>query len=60
MEIAYWIVAGLLALFYAYSGTMKLTRSQEQLAPMMSWAGTTIPMSGVRGIGLLEVVGAIA
>ncbi len=58
MEIAFWIVAGLLAVFYVYAGSLKLVRSQEQLQPMMGWAGTTIPMGVVRLIGLVEVLGA--
>jgi hypothetical protein len=58
MEIAYWIVAGLLALLYLYSGVVKVLQSQEKLAPMMAWAGTAIPMPGVRAIGVLEVLGA--
>ena len=36
MVIAYWIVAGLLAVLYLYSGGMKLVRSAEQLRPMMA------------------------
>lgn len=48
MEIAYWIVAGLLAAFYLYSGGVKMAQSQEKLAPMMGWAGTAVPMAGVR------------
>lgn len=59
MVVAYWIVAGLLAAFYLYSGGIKILRSQEQLAPMMAWAGTAIPMAGVRGIGVVEVAGAL-
>jgi hypothetical protein len=59
MEIAYWIVAGLLAFVYLYSGWMKVAQSQEKLAPMMPWAGTAIPMAGVRAIGVLEVLGAV-
>ncbi|TQJ25018.1 DoxX-like protein [Micromonospora sp. A202] len=59
MEIAYWIVSGLLALFYLYSGGMKMVRSQAQLAPMMAWAGTAVPMAGVRAIGVAEVLGAL-
>ncbi|MFW0795432.1 DoxX family protein [Gordonia sp. CPCC 205515] len=59
MTVAYWIVAAVLAVFYLYSGGMKMIRSQEQLAPMMAWAGTTIPMTGVRAIGAVEVLGAI-
>jgi hypothetical protein len=46
MVVAYWIVAGLLAAFYLYSGGIKIARSQEQLAPMMAWAGTAVPMPG--------------
>lgn len=59
MVVAYWIVAGLLAVFYLYSGGIKTLRSQEQLAPMMAWAGTAIPMPGVRAIGAVEVAGAL-
>ncbi|RYB94271.1 DoxX family protein [Nocardioides oleivorans] len=59
MDIAYWILAGLLAVFYLYAGGTKVVQSQEQLAPMMAWAGTTIPMAGVRAIGVLEVAGAL-
>ena len=59
MAVAYWIVAALLAAFYLYSGGMKVVRSQEQLAPMMAWAGTAIPMTGVRAIGVVEVAGAL-
>jgi len=59
MVVAYWIVAGLLAVFYLYSGGIKILRSQEQLAPMMAWAGTAIPMPGVRAIGVVEVAGAL-
>lgn len=59
MEIAYYCVGGLLALFYLYSGGIKAIQSQEKLAPMMAWAGTAIPMPGVRAIGVLEVLGAL-
>lgn len=58
MEIAYWIVAGLLALFYVYAGGLKLLRSKEQLAPTMGWVDT-VPMRQVRLIGLIEVLGAV-
>ena len=59
MVVAYWIVAGLLVAFYLYSGGIKIARSQEQLAPMMAWAGPAIPMPGVRAIGVVEVAGAL-
>jgi hypothetical protein len=55
--VVYWIVAGLLALFYLYAGGLKLVRSREQLRPMMAWVDT-IPMAVVRAIGLVEVLGA--
>ncbi|MFF5564136.1 DoxX family protein [Streptomyces sp. NPDC012623] len=58
MTIAYWIVAGLLALFYLYAGAIKLYRTREQLRPMMAWVDR-MPMAGVRGIGAVEVLGAL-
>lgn len=58
MNIAYWIVAGLLALFYLYGGGVKVVRSRERLLPMMAWVDTT-PMPAVRAIGTIEVLGAI-
>lgn len=57
MNIAYWIVAALLAAFYLYAGGIKILRSQERLRPMMGWVDT-IPMPVVRLIGTLEVLGA--
>ena len=57
MNIAFWIVAGLLALFYLYGGGIKLIRSKEQLQPMMQWVDST-PMPLVRTIGGIEVLGA--
>ena len=58
MQLAYWIVAGLLALFYVYSGGMKVLRSQDRLRPMMGWVDRT-PMPLVRAIGAVEVLGAL-
>jgi hypothetical protein len=58
MEIAYWIVAGLLAVFYLGGGVQKLVQSREKLAPMMAWVNDH-PMSLVRTIGAIEVLGAI-
>ena len=57
MEIAYWIVAGLLAAFYLYAGGKKVAQSQEQLQPMMGWVDR-VPMPLVRTIGVLEILGA--
>ncbi|KQM14890.1 hypothetical protein ASF83_02340 [Plantibacter sp. Leaf171] len=58
MVIAYWIVAGLLAVLYLYSGGMKLVRSAEQLRPMMAWVDT-MPLSAVRVVGALEILGVV-
>ncbi|WP_327350973.1 DoxX family protein [Streptomyces sp. NBC_01304] len=58
MNIAYWIAAGLLALFYLYGGGVKVVRSRDRLRPMMAWVDTT-PMPAVRAIGTVEVLGAI-
>lgn len=58
MQIAYWIVAGLLAFFYLYSGGVKVLQSKQKLEPMMKWIDVT-PMWAVRAIGIVEVLGAI-
>ncbi|MFE1228799.1 DoxX family protein [Streptomyces sp. NPDC058745] len=58
MNIAYWIVAGLLALFYLYAGAMKVFRSRDQLRPMMAWVDRT-PLPAVRALGTVEILGAI-
>jgi hypothetical protein len=56
--VAYWIVAGLLALFFLYAGGIKVVQTREQLRPMMAWVDS-LPMGLVRTIGVLEVLGAI-
>ncbi|AXG77537.1 DoxX family protein [Streptomyces paludis] len=58
MNVAYWIVAGLLALFYLYGGGVKVVQSRERLRPMMAWVDST-PMPAVRAIGVVEVLGAL-
>ncbi|MFD0308707.1 DoxX family protein [Streptomyces sp. NPDC127119] len=58
LELTYWILAGLLALFYLYGGGVKVVRSREGLRPMMAWVDST-PMPAVRAIGAIEVLGAI-
>jgi hypothetical protein len=57
MDVAYWIVAALLAVFYLYVGGKKVLQSQERLQPMMGWVDR-VPMPLVRVIGTLEVLGA--
>jgi len=58
MIVTYWIVAGLLAVFYLYSGAMKIVRSRAGLQPMMHWVERA-PMPAVKVIGVLEVLGAL-
>ncbi|MEU8840415.1 DoxX family protein [Streptomyces roseus] len=57
MYIAYWLLAGPLALFYFYAGALKMLQTREQLRPMMAWVDRT-PVPAVRGIGTVEVLGA--
>ncbi|MEU8034142.1 DoxX family protein [Streptomyces sp. NPDC049099] len=57
MDIAYWIVAGLLAVFYVYAGTLKVIRSRDQLRPMMAWIDR-IPLPALRALGTVEILGA--
>ncbi|MEW2351341.1 MULTISPECIES: DoxX family protein [unclassified Streptomyces] len=57
MNIAYWILAGLLALFYAYGGALKAVRSRDRLRPMMAWVDR-VPLPVLRGLGVVEVLGA--
>jgi len=58
MIVAYWILAGLLALFFLYSGGVKIVRSADQLRPMMGWVDA-VPLALVRIIGVLEVLAAL-
>lgn len=58
MTVAYWILAGLLALLYLFSGGSKVLRSREQLQPMMNWVDD-MPMPAVRAIGVAELLGAV-
>ncbi|MFF4840824.1 DoxX family protein [Streptomyces collinus] len=57
MNIAYWIVAGLLTLFHLYAGTLKLIRGRDRLRPMMAWVDR-VPLPAVRALGTVEVLGA--
>ncbi|QRY39683.1 DoxX family protein [Microbacterium hominis] len=59
MLIAYWIVAGVLALAYFAAGAMKAFRSPDALvAGGIAWAkDVSLPL--VRVIGVVEVLGAL-
>ncbi|MFJ8856988.1 DoxX family protein [Streptomyces sp. NPDC102451] len=58
MQVAYWITAALLALFYLYAGGKKVLQDQDGLRPMMGWVDQ-VPMPLVKAIGALEVLGAL-
>lgn len=59
MIIAYWIVAGLLALVYLFAGGTKLVRSRAQLEQSgMTWAAGTNP-AVVKLVGSIEILGAL-
>jgi DoxX-like family len=58
VTVSYWIIAALLALFYVYSGGLKILRSPDHLRPMMHWVDS-MQLRFVRVIGVLEVLGAL-
>lgn len=59
MLIAYWIVAGLLAIAYVFAGGTKLVRSKEKLeAQGMKWVSGAHPAL-IKLVGLLELLGAV-
>jgi len=58
MNIALWIVQGLLAVIFLMAGGMKLMQPKEKLAEKMAWANDFSP-GVIKLIGALEVLGAI-
>jgi len=52
-----WVAQIALASVFAVTGTLKLVRTREQLAPLMRWV-TSWSQAGVSGVGLAEVLGA--
>ena len=61
MNLALWIVSGLLATAYLFSGGGKLILTKEKIATMSSSAGWVEDFSpgSVRAIGALEALGAV-
>lgn len=57
MDIALWVVAGVLAALYLVVGSVKLLRGKT-LAERMPWAAA-FPDPVIRFIGLCEVLGAL-
>ena len=59
METAYWIVAGLTAALFLFTGAFKLALSKDALREKgMEWTVDFTP-NGVRAIGIAEIAGAI-
>ena len=58
MSTALWIVQGVLAAAFLVAGSMKLTRSKDQLADSMGWVDQ-FEQSHIRGIGAAEIAGAL-
>ncbi|MFG1947148.1 DoxX family protein [Nonomuraea sp. NPDC048826] len=59
MDLALWIVAGLLAAAFGVAGLMKLIQPKEALAAVgLAWT-EDFPAGAVKGIGALEVLAAL-
>lgn len=60
MNVVLWVVAGLLAALYLAAGGMKLATPREKLLenPNMGWTAD-FSDAGVKGIGAVEILGAI-
>ncbi|GAB4273781.1 MAG: DoxX family protein [Candidatus Promineifilaceae bacterium] len=58
MNIALWVVQGLLGLTFLMVGGMKLMKSREEIAQQMAWAND-FSDGQVKTIGALELLGAI-
>jgi putative oxidoreductase len=58
MNIALWVVAGLVGLAFLLAGFMKAFMPVDNLKKNMAWV-TTVPAPFVRFIGVAEMLGAI-
>jgi hypothetical protein len=59
MNVVLWIVSGVLAAFYLAAGLTKLSQPREKLAAgQMGWA-EDFSDAGLKGIGAVELLGAI-
>ena len=58
MNLAVWIVSGLLAATYLAAGTLKTTQSPDKLRPQMGWVDD-ISLPTLRLIGVSELLGAL-
>ena len=58
METILWVLQIFLALLFAGTGLLKLTKSRQELAPKMTWVAQSTD-ARVKAIGALEVLAAI-
>jgi hypothetical protein len=58
MNLALWIVQGLLALLMTATGALKLVTPREKLAEKLAWA-RTFSDRNVKLLGVAEVLGAV-
>ena len=60
MDVALWVVTGVLAAVFAFAGTNKIVISREKLlaAPGGGWVGD-FDETFVKSLGALEIVGAV-
>ncbi len=59
MNTALWIVAGVLAFVFVGSGVMKLVLPKEKLVAQGLGGLADVDPNAIRGIGVVEVLGAI-
>jgi len=58
MNIAVWIVSGMLAAAYLFAGTNKATRPKDKLVDSLPWAEDFRPET-IKFIGIMEILGAL-
>jgi len=58
MNIAIWIIQGILAAMFGMAGGMKSIQSKEKLAPQLPWVND-FSLGVVRFVGISELLGAI-
>jgi len=58
VDVAYWVLAGLLALTFLWAGGVKVAMPADRLGAMWPWT-LDLPRPLVRLIGTLEVLGAL-
>ena len=58
MNIALWIVQGLLAVAFLMAGAMKMMKPKSEIEEMMAWA-EDFPEIQIKMIGAIEVLGAL-